>query len=99
MFSSEHGMSIKDPDMKALVWWIVFIFLLGGAYAFGQTNARFYREPIARLDYQTTIDVVGDVLGAKCYGVMVFRNRQNAEIVEAAVSLGPVICGKDGRTK
>ena len=76
---------------KRIVWWVVLILGLGGAYTVGaQMNARWYRQPQTLLDASTYIEVIGDALSDECYAVLVVRNGMNVPV--AATTLGKVRC-------
>jgi len=79
--------------VKRVIWWVVFLCGLGGAYAYGQQNARWYRQTPSILDDNTRIEVFGDALTDTCYAV-VFQSYQNTIYRGTAVSLGPVLCRK-----
>lgn len=82
--------------MKKIAWWVVFALGLGGAYAYGQGNARWYRQTPAHLDDITTVEVIGDALTDTCYAVVVVRETHLGgwQKSPAVATLGVVPCRK-----
>ena len=76
--------------MKRVIWWIVFVVLLGGGgFLLGQTVPRFHRYAMTRLDDTTTLDMVKDAASGQCW--LVYRVRQ-PHTAAAVTTLGPVKC-------
>jgi len=81
--------------MKRVVWWIVFVVLLGGGgFLLGQTVPRFHRYAMTRLDDTTTLDMVKDAASGQCWLVYRVRERGNMSNAfgVAVTTLGPVKC-------
>jgi hypothetical protein len=85
--------------MKRLLWWAVFIILLGGStVAFTQHVPRFHRYALTPIDMsgdvKGVIDLVKDAGSGKCYAVYVLMSPDHRTATAvAATSLGIVDCG------
>ncbi len=83
---------------KRILWWLVLILGLGGAYGAAQSAARFHRYARTNLDSQTAIEVVKDAATQTCWAVFVVERAEGAVRITdgvraiAATTLGVVAC-------